>query len=123
MATERRRAQSFAHLPRPRLSHEELIRYLGDRATAGHGRDSNAMDDGVDSGAVLEEGVDGVNKIDAVEKDGDPQVSGANLNGGREAIFEGGPLGSGDRSEAMHRKRLLRRWPSSADTGMVTDGR
>lgn len=126
MVTARRRAQSFSHVPRPRLSREEFIRYLGDRVAAEHARCSDPTDSSaVDSGAILEEDVDGAKKNDMVGKDGDPQASEANLVEGGAAVSEGGVVvGSDDRSnEVMPRKHLLRRWPSGADIGMLTDGR
>lgn len=76
---------------------------------AEHARDPNPADHSaiLEDGAVSEEGVDGERKNDTIGKDGDQQVSDENVMGG----------------VLMPRKRLLRRWPSSADVGMITDGR
>lgn len=119
-----RRVQSFSHLPRPRLSREEFLRYIGDRVTAEHARDSDPTDGDVVSSTILEDEVDGAKKKHTVRKDSDPQVPGAHVMESGEVVLEGGAVGSDDASrEAMPRRRLLRRWPSSADIGMVTDGR
>lgn len=124
VATVRRRVHSFSHLPRPRLSREEFIRYLGDRVTAGNARDSDPAGSGVVGDASLEEGVDGAKKNDGIGKDGAPRVSDAIVMDDGEAELEGGVVGSDELNSAvMPRKRQLRPWPSSADIGMITDGR
>lgn len=123
MAAAPRRVQSFSHLPRPRLSREEFLRYLGDRVAAEHARGSDPTDSGVVGGAIVE-GVHEAKQNDVIRKDSGPQVSGTSVvESGQKEVLEGGVVGSDDTGGAVPRKRLLfRRWPSSADIGMVTDG-
>lgn len=94
--------------------------------TAGRAGDpEDPADGGAVNGAIVEEGVLGGKRNDIIRKDSDPQESSdLNVVEGGEVVLEGGVAGSDDTSgEVMPRKRLLRRWPSSADIGMVTDGR
>lgn len=126
MATAPRRVRSFSHLPRPRRSREEFIRYLGDRAAAAENAiDSNPTNGGVVSGAGEEEGVDGTKERGSDGQVSDPLVSDAIVvESGEEVVVQGGAVGGDDASSEVARpRRLLRRWPSSADIGMVTDGR
>lgn len=119
LANVRRRTQSFSHLPRPHLSREQFIRYLGDRVSAEHATDSDPTRSGADRSAIaVEEGINGA-KNDDTGKDSDPHESDANLVEAGAAAIEGGVACS----EVMPRKSLFRRWPSSADLGMITDGR
>lgn len=80
------------------------------------------MDGCADCGGRLKGGViDGVQTIGVVGKDSDHNVPDVNVIEGGETVVEDDAGRSGT-SEVMPRKRLLRRWPSSADIGMVTDG-
>lgn len=92
--------------------------------TTERARDSDPTGGGAIDGAVVEEGFHGPKQDDIGRKDSYPPVSDANVVENGEAVFEGGVMGSdGACGEALPRKRLLRQWPSSADIGMVTDGR
>eukprot|EP00752_Nemacystus_decipiens_P009815 g8759.t1 len=123
VSTAPRRVQSFSHLPRPRLSRVDFIRYLDDRATEAHARDSDPMDGGADNGGSVAKGVLGAEQNDIIRKDGDPHVSRANVMVAEEELGSGVVGGDVASGEVMPPKHLLRRWPSSADIGMVTDGR
>lgn len=125
MVATRRRAQSFSHLPRPRLSREEFVEYLGERMAANHAGDPNPPDGSADGGAAPEAAIVGAKEPGIVLGDESSQVPPAIMVEGVEEALEGG-VGDGNDSSGEiipRRLRIVRRWPSSADIGMFTDGR
>lgn len=122
-AETRARRQTFAHLPRPRLNREDILKYLGEAAKSpisGEAEvqetippDSSANDAPSVRDSAAEEpraaaaGPDEAKQIDLVRDGG--------VSDAWEAIEVGGEKG-------VPPGRLLRRWPSSADIGMITDG-
>lgn len=143
--TTRRRVKSFSHLPRPRLSRlsrEELILYLGDTrpVPVPTGEDFNPSSRPENSASAPEVAVElEVAVVEGEEKGkgsshniigGDVNhnqaaLPAANVEGG-EAVERGGGGGAregGDDGDVAPARRIPRRWPSSADIGMVTDGR
>lgn len=126
VAPIRRRAQSFSDLPRPHLSREEFLEYLGENTTAKHARGQNPpIESADDAGAAPEEATVVWPKENGIAEVGDEnsQVSPAIAVEGVKTLEDG--VGDGDNGgdEIIPRKRIVRRWPSSADIGMYTDGR
>lgn len=119
----RRRAQSFSHLPRPHLSPDEFCKYLGEKNTAQHAESPNPpLGSADDNGAAPEATVVGQKGNGKAAGDEDSQVSPV-VVAGVETV-EGG-VGHDDdgRGGGIPRRLIVRRWPSSADIGMYTDGR
>lgn len=130
VANTPRRVQSFSHLPRPRLSREELIRYLGDgRPTAEDLKPSNIIANRAPSPEVAVEidvdvvggkGKENGNYI--MVGDSNQALLVTDMEGGK--VAERGDVGeSVPGGEVEPHRRIPRRWPSSADIGMITDGR
>lgn len=126
VAPIRRRAQSFSHLPRQCLSREEFLEYLGEKTTVKHAGGPNPSPESADeSGAAPEEAIVGwakENGMAALLGDENSQVSPAIAV--EETLLKDA-VGQGDDGggDIIPRRRIVRRWPSSADIGMYTDGR
>lgn len=121
MVILRRRAQSFSHLPRACLSHEEFLEYLGERTTTKHAGDTKPpLTSSDDSVTAPEATIVGVKENGIAVRDGNSQVSPVIVV---EGVDGGACDGDGRGGEKIPRKRVVRRWPSSADIGMYTDGR
>lgn len=135
---KRVRRKSFAHLPRPTRTREELLTYLllgktpdkGPEATQPVSSADVALSASTtaplqslplpDDKGVLSRSVHTAAEGDVVEVDG---VAGGG-EGGHESnttFEEEGSTGTRNGEDAE--VRMVRLWPSSADLGMVSDGR
>lgn len=135
---KRVRRKSFAHLPRPARTREELLTYLLLEKTPGKGPETTQPVSSADVAlststtaplqslplpddkGVLSPSVHTVAEGDVVEVDG---VAGGGEGGhGSNKTFEE-EASTGTRNGKDAEVRMVRLWPSSADLGMVSDGR
>ncbi|CAM9595003.1 unnamed protein product, partial [Ectocarpus sp. 8 AP-2014] len=126
IATKRRRAKSFSHLPRPRLSGEEFVAYLCETTKTNRSKEETSPTDRLDSsGSVHGCAAPEARTVGILPVEGDQALPGMATEGEElPGVVSDGLCrdGASPRGEVIPR-RHVRRWPSSADIGMLTDGR
>lgn len=124
----RQRAQSWSHLPRPDFCQEETTEHLDERSTSRGIREASALKDGhvggdaPDAAALGAKGNGNAVSGSSGSKVMTPVTTGE-ADGKAGACESGGDVDGVDNSEPVYPQRIVRRWPSSGDIGMLTDGR
>lgn len=127
IATKQRRAKSFSHLPRPRLSGEEFVAYLCETTKTNRSKEETSPTDRLDSsGSVHGCAAPEARTVGILPVEGDQALPGMATEGEDLPGVVSDCLrrdGASAISGEVIPRRHVRRWPSSADIGMLTDGR